>query len=867
MRVETGYELEDSMATDSGVLEVSSRNLKEFVINTKDRCEMDLVGGKALNISELARKGFPVPEGFCVTTKAYDYFMDFNSITAEDKEISEKIRKAVLPPLLAEIIWDAYHTYLHDKPCAVRSSSPAEDLKNASFAGQYRSFLNVTGEDALLDAVKECWASLWSRTAREYRKKMGIEEEDIKMAVLVQEMLPAEASGVLFTEDTMIIEAVWGLGDILVGGMVIPDHFEVEEGFKVKERKISHKDVTSQISSTGGVEVTEVPEHLRDSPVLEDVQLQQLCALGKEVKDLFGCPQDIEWAFCDGEFVLLQARPVTVKQTPTVLSRANVAETQPGYVTYLSRTPENKPDFLVLGIRPFLECFEIKDIPENMRLAEYVYGHLYVNMTTAYSVVGKIPGFSPEMLDQSVGHAGEEKAPESKLGLYGIAKLLPGALRVLRLFLGIPSQARQAIPHSVELIEDVKHRNLQEMNLEELDHLVWDMYERTLHVVGIQECGILAVLALHNVLHKILRKLGEEGAENLLAMGLEGMSSRQIGVEMWNLAQSAAKSPGVAAVIRSRGEDVLGELEQSQEGRDFLKDLDRFLEKYGDRCSQEIELSVSRWREKPSFVISMVANYLDSGVSSPVETIEEQRRIRRETTERILKKLSRNPFEKWLFKIILGKIQEFIVIRENLKTTWVRGISAMRFLYLTIAEKLVEKGMLENRDDIFYLKMIEVSDIIAGNLKKGQFRDWIEERKKEKEVCEHLEVPEVIVGEPPPIGELGYTIVPKDTLEGMGVSCGIVTGRARVVFDPSECLEFEEGEILVAPVTDPGWTPLFVTAGGLVMELGGTLSHGVIIAREYGIPAVVGVKNATKIIKTGQSVTVDGSNGVVYIKG
>lgn len=867
MRVETGYELEDSMATDSGVLEVSSRNLEEFVINTKDRCEMDLVGGKASNISELARKGFPVPEGFCVTTKAYDYFMDFNSITAEDKEISEKIRKAVLPPLLAEIIWDAYHTYLHDKSCAVRSSSPAEDLKNASFAGQYRSFLNVTGEDALLDAVKECWASLWSRTAREYRKKMGIGEEDIKMAVLVQEMLPAEASGVLFTEDQMIIETVWGIGDILVGGKVVPDHLVIDrDGLKVVERRVSHKEAMSQVSLHGGVEIVDVPEHLSDVCVLEDDRIREVCVLGEQVEEVFGCPQDIEWALCGDKVVLLQARPISVKQTPTVWSRANIAETQPGYVTYLSRFPEDRPDIFAVGALPLLRCFGIKDVSENIKFMEYIYGHIYANMTNVHNTFGRIPGLSPDVMDQSIGHR-EEEGTGSKIGLSTVVKVLPGTLRVIKYFLDLPSRAEQVIPRCIELIEDVRHRNLQELSLEELDELVWEMYERNEQVFRIHAGTMLAITSMYGVLQKMLRRGGEEGTENLLTVGLEGMSSCQLGVEIWNLTQSAVKSTRVSELILSRRKDILEELGKFPEGVAFLKDLDDFMEKFGDRGSQELELSVPRWEENPDFMLSMVANCIGSKELNPIEKMEEQKKKRLEATDHVLKKLSKNPLEKLAFEKLLGRTQRYMVTRENLKTTWVRCVSALRVIYLAIAENLVEKGLLENRDDIFYLKMTEVSDIIAGNLKRRQFKDWIEERKKEKEKCEHLEVPEVIVGKPPPVEELEYTIVPKDTLEGMGVSYGLVTGRARVVMDPRECSEFKEGEILVAPVTDPGWTPLFVAADGLVMELGGTLSHGVIIAREYGIPAVVGVKDATRIIKTGQRITVDGNNGVVYIKG
>jgi phosphohistidine swiveling domain-containing protein len=862
MRVETRYDLEDS-SRDSGVLWLESSDHKEFVVDIRDRCEMELVGGKAYNISKLVREGFAVPEGFCITTRAYDYFLDYNRISEEDKDMGDRIRGGLMPPLLAEVIRGAYHTYLQGNPCAVRSSSPFEDLKSASFAGQYTSLLNVRGENALLNAVKKCWASLWDRSAVEYRKKKGIEDENVKMAVLVQEMCTATASGVLFTEENIVIEAVWGLGDILVGGKIIPDYFVVErEKLKIIERKISCKSVMSQMKAGGELEVIEVPEHLRDVPVLEDTEILKLCILGKKVEDFFGCPQDLEWALYDGSIVLLQARPVTAKQTQTVWSRANLAEMLPGYVTYLSRIPEDRPDFFVLGVRPLLECFGIDDIPEDLKLTDYIYGHIYVNMTAVHNTLGRIPGLSPELLDESMGHKSEKKSG-SKLELSAMVRLLPGALKILRFFSHLPQEAEQVIPHSVELIEDIRHRNLHEMITEELDKLVWEMYNRTSDVFQVHACTALANASIFGILQKILKRIGEEGTENLLTIGLKGMSSSQLGVEMWKLAEKARKSSQVSELILSRKGDVQEKLGQFPEGITFLEEMKRSMESIGDRCSQELELSVPRWEENPHFVLSMVANYLSSDVR-PAKTMDEQKQIRREATERILEKLSRNPFERLIFEKVLEKSQQFIVVRENLKTTWVKGISAMRILYLAISEKLMENGVLEEKDDIFHLKMTEVSDIVAGNIQK-EIGDLIEERKREKEICEHLDVPETIVGKPLSTGELKYTIEPKGRLEGTGCSQGVFTGKARVILDPNRCPDLKEGEILIAPVTDPGWAPLFVIAGGLVMELGGTLSHGVIIAREYGIPAVVGVKDATKIIKTGQLITVDGNKGIVYI--
>ena len=866
MRVETKYEREDPMI-DNGISWIDPPDLRELVINTKEEGEMELVGGKALNILQLSRKGFLVPEGFCITTKAYDCFMEFNSISEDDAGIFDRIRKGIIPPVLAEEICNAYHMYLNGSPCAVRSSSPLEDMESASFAGQYKSFLNVRNEDAFLDAVRECWASLWGQPAVEYRKSKGIEKENIKMAVLVEEMIPATVSGVLFTEDQMILEAVWGLGNMLVGGETIPDHFVVDrEKFNIVERKISHQHLMSQMTLTGGVETVEVLEHLQNVPVLDDDHIRELCALGKRVEELFGCPQDIEWAICNDEIVLLQARPITVKENPTIWSRANISEMQPGYVSYLSRPPENRPDFFVFSTLPLLKCFGVNEVPENVKFAEYIYGHIYLNMTNLHNVLCNIPGISPEMFDRAVGHdENAENTKSDKPALSGILEILPGTLKAVRLILSLPSLAQEVISYSVEMIEEIKTKHLQEMSCEELEELVWEMYDRNQKVFQIHTCNAIIHAAMFDAIHNFLKGIGEENAENLLITGLEGMSSYEPGVEMWKLAQTAAKFPKVTELILSRSKTILSDLEEFEEGRIFLKELGDFIERFEYRCSEEPEISVPRWSENPDFVLSMVTHYLNS-TADPVERMEEEKKKRQVTTDRILTELSSNPLKRLVFKKLIKRIQEDTVTRENLKTTWARGLSIMRVLYLVIAEKLVERGILRNRDDIFYLKMTEVSDIIAGRLRGKYLENLIGERKVEEEKFKNLDVPMMIVEKPPPIEELKYTVEPKEKLEGVGCSHGMVTGRARVIFDPGECSDFEEGEILVAPVTDPGWSPLFVTAGGLVMELGSRTSHGIIIAREYGIPAVVGVRNATKIIKTGQLITVDGTKGLVYIR-
>ncbi|MBU7018181.1 MAG: hypothetical protein HXS44_11785 [Theionarchaea archaeon] len=864
MRVETGYEMEGS-SDDCGVLWLGSPNCTEFVKDIKEECDRELVGGKAYNISLLAKKGFPVPQGFCLTTQAYDYFMHYNEIYEENEDTPDKILEGTMPPILEQIIIDAHGQYMNGKMCAIRSSGTAEDLRNASFAGQYESFLNVTGDD-LFDSIRKCWASLWGRKAVEYRKRMGIEKR-VKMAVLVQEMIPSQASGVLFTGEEIVVEAVRGLGDALVAGKTIPDRFVVSrQGLEILKRELSHQEPEQQSMKEKNAHDSGIFPPA-GSQALSDEFVRKLCSLAIRVEQCFSFPQDIEWTLCDGKLLILQARPISVIAEKTVWSRANVAETQPGYVMYLSRIPENRTDDIVLGLHPLLDCFGLKDIPENLRFREYIYGHTYLNITTVHNTLGKIPGLSPEILDQSLGVQGEEEASQSTMGLSEMAKLLPGTLRVIRFFLQLISRAEHVIPNSEELIRSITGRrsHLHELDLEELDELVWEMYDRNSQVFQVHSVTALAAMSFFGVIQKFTERIGQEGEENLLTIGLEGMSSSQLGLEMWKLAHMAAQWPRVSKTILSQKADALEELRNSKEGQSFLKELETFLEEYGDRCNQEMELSTPRWVEDPTFTLSMVSTYLRSPGLNPEKTMEQQKEMRLKATERILNKIS-NPIEKVVFDRLLRKTQEYIVTRENLKTVWVRGLSALRFLYLAIAENFVRNGMLTESEEIFFLKMTEVSEVISGELGKTKMKELITERKKEKDKYADVEVPEVVIDRPPPIEELKYSVESTTLLTGIGCSHGIKTGRARVLLDPRGLDEFVEGEILVAPITDPGWSPLFVAAGGLVMELGGTLSHGVIIAREYGIPAVVGVKNATKIIKTGQLITVDGYKGNVCIE-
>jgi pyruvate,water dikinase len=687
------------------------------------------------------------------------------------------------------------------------------------------------------------------------------------MAVLIQKMIPSQSSGIAFTGEQIVVESVWGLGTALVGGTATPDRYILDrDGKTLLDEHIAPKSTACYLREQGGIIEKSVPEPLQNQPVLDAETRNHLCDLCIRVEQLFECSQDIEWAIVDGNIIILQARPITVSPSPEIWSRANIGEMQPGYVTYLSRIPENRPDFYVQSLKPLLECFNISEEIPDLTFTKYIYGHIYANMTTTYETVGKIPGLSPDIIAQSIGLSNGETSGLTP-GPLEMIRMLPGALRVMKFMIDLPKKAHEVMPYSLELISQINTMNLEEHPLHELDTLVWEVYDRNAEVVPIHVCTFMAIMAFYNIVEKILHNIGEPKETTIaLISGLEGMCTSQMGIEIWKLAQTASQSPLVTEIISSGEQDILQSLKDHAESTHFLEQVEKFMEDYGDRCSQELELSVPRWKETPGIVLTMVANTLHSNAPNPLTQIEIQKTHRLETQDHILKQLSKNPAEKILFSKILEKIQHYLLVREQLKTTWVKGNTAMRMIYLTMARKLTEKGALSTPHDIFFLKMTEVSDVIAGTLPYDEIPLLIDQRRVEKEACENLDVPDEIIGEPPPLEELRRTIQGGTHFEGIGCSPGIVTGKARVIKDIHQACDIEKGEILVIPVTDPGWSPLFVAASGIIVELGGTLSHGVIIAREYGVPTIVGIKNATDIFHTGQLITIDGGKGLVSVE-
>jgi len=873
--------------------------------------DISLVGGKGASLGRMTQAGLPVPPGFCLSTAAYDAFLEHTGLREEIarqlaagqyEAIREAIESGPLPPQVQEALVAAYRR-LGNGPVAVRSSATAEDLPAASFAGQHHTALNVSGEEALVEAVKKCWASLWTERAVQYRERHGFAHDAVNMAVVVQQMTPAQAAGVLFTanptsgdRNQMAIEGSWGLGEAVVAGLVTPDYYLVDkETLAVLERKVAEKTIMIVPDPAGGTRQVEVPPEKRLQPVLDDDQVRELAALARQVEALHDAPQDIEWALSEGKFYLLQARPITTLEPslaeepvpsiassttapvrdklgyPIVWSSTNTREVVPGVICHLAR-----PLILTemnLGLRDFLNRLGVRTDPDEGFLG-FIYGRAYINMNYMLDTVGQLPGFSAEGVEETTGHAGRgglEDRPRPPL-----LTRLGTTLRALCAFPQVVKNLKHEVVEFIKPFEkrvkEVRELDLTRLTTSEIRELLHEFqsYGRT---IGMMHTSVSVVGgSLYDTISKLLAQWGGDGqVATRLLMGLTGLTTAEIGQELWQLAQLARQDEAVAQALRSENpQEALEELRAAGQGREFFAAYDDFLRRYGDRGFSELDLLQPRWEEDPSFLLRVLRNHLEAEVDEDPATLdqrqrEERLRLTREIEEQIAKGLG-GKLKLRFFRGLLENCQTYVSWRENMKGYWVNVYGVYRRCYLELARRWVEQGVLTAQDDIFYLEPQEVDELLDDPTQAERFRKLIAARRREYNWHITLDPPEVIIGSWSPAESMAAAAAPEgDVLTGLGASPGQVTAPARYITDPVKEGHIEPGEVLVAFQTDPGWTPLFVTAGGVVTELGGVMSHGAIVAREYGIPAVVGVKGATAAIRTGQTITVDGDNGKVHL--
>ncbi|WP_406317988.1 PEP-utilizing enzyme [Streptosporangium sp. NBC_01639] len=877
---------------------------------------LPLVGGKAVNLGVLTTAGFPVPPGLCVTTEAYrrvteraglDGVLDALAVTRADdvqalNELAGRARALVLSAPVPDDIAEAVRRSAHG-PVAVRSSATAEDLPYASFAGQQDTYLNVIGDEAVLDAVRRCWASLWTDRAVAYRAAGHIDHRAVRLAVVIQEMVQSEVAGVLFTANPVtgrrreaVIDASPGLGEAVVSGAVNPDHFVVDVATgRITERRPGDKRLAVRSLPGGGVERVETAT---EGVCVTDAQVRALAELGDRVEEHYGSPQDTEWAIdAKGTLWLTQSRPIT---TLYPIPRRSAADRPPGariyfclslaQGLYVPITPMGMSAFRVLSSSVAdLMGNPVADRSAGAPQFAEAGGRPFIDATGIIrSRVGRV--IFPRLLDVMEarsatvlrGLAGDPRFSVTQRSVRpALRRLVRNAARFR-----IPSRAVAALldPASAHRRADRLGALLRvrlapptdATSLQRLDRVEQILGSRAVPLLPEILPGAAAGFAMLGLAYRLLGDRARPGELQTVLRGLPHNVTTEMDLALWHLAERIrADGAAVALLLGTPAAELAGRFHAGSLPGSVQKGLAGFLEMYGVRAVAEIDLGVPRWSEDPTHIIGVLANYLR--LEDPA--LAPDALFARGAAEAIamIGTLGARVggVRGRVVRFALGRTRALAGLRELPKFTMITVLAAMRAELRTIGADLTARGLLDSPGDVFSLTLVEVrtaltavsgqGGVTAGTASPypGTLRALVSARREEfAREARRRHVPRVLLsdGTEP---EAVATAVPVDgALTGTPASAGNVTGTARVVLDPVGA-HLEPGEILVCPSTDPGWTPLFLTAGGLVMEMGGANSHGAVVAREYGIPAVVGVARASEHIVTGQRITVDGTSGTV----
>lgn len=846
-----------------------------------DRTQVALVGGKGANLGELARlEGVDVPAGYCVTTEAFRRVMaeapsideqldrlarlapeDRDAIRALSAEVRESIEKIVIPDEVAAAITGPLARIGEDLAYAVRSSATAEDLPTASFAGQQDTYLNVVGPAAVLEHVSRCWASLFTERAVTYRLRNGFDHRRVQMAVVVQRMVSSEVAGVLFTADPVTsnrkvttVEASFGLGEALVSGLVNADVYKVRDG-EVVGKTIGTKQLAVLASPEGGTREQAIEPESQDRPALTDAQVLRLARLGREIEAYFGRPQDIEWCLADDGFQIVQSRPITTLfPLPEIGDQGNHVYVSVGHQQMM--TDPMKP----LG----LSVWRVTS-PGPMTEAG---GRLFVDVTSMLSAPASRAGLV-EALGKSDPLIGD--ALRSVLDRDDFVPLLPdeGAAWAPP---GSDSDSIDTDPSLVtQLIADTQasiaatRRDLRELSGPDVfDFIVADIKQmwgvpRSMQVVM---AGMEASWWLNE---HLLEWLGEKNAADTLTQSVPHNVTSEMGLALLDVADAIRPYPAVVAFLE-QVDDSLDGLAEIEGGQEALNAIQEFLDKYGMRCVGEIDITRPRWSERPTTLVPLLlGNVRNFEPGAAERRFEQGRQEALKKEQDILARLRALPDGEQKAEEtqrMIDRARTFAGYREYPKYAMISRYFVYKQALLAEAERLVSAGVLREKDDVFYLRFEEFREAVRTNQVDYQL---IQERKVAFESSAALTPPRVLTSDGESVtGTYRRDDLPADALVGLPVSAGIIEGRARVILDLAEA-DIEPGDILVTAYTDPSWSPLFVAIEGLVTEVGGQMTHGAVVAREYGLPAVVGVEHATRLIRDGQRIRVNGTDGYLEI--
>jgi pyruvate,water dikinase len=874
---------------------------------------LSLVGGKATNLAVLTQAGLPVPAGFCITTEAYirvtenaglePVLEELATTPAADRARLEacaalartKLLAAPVPSDIIEAISKAYQNLTPGPslPVAVRSSATAEDLPFASFAGQQDTYLNIVGNEAVLDAVRRCWASLWTDRAVNYRASNTIDPRVVRLAVVVQQMVNAQVAGVLFTANPItgrrrqaIIDASPGLGEAIVSGAVNPDHFIVNTvTSEIVERRLGDKRLLIQALLGGGTQRIELAEQ-SDICCLTDEQIRALAALGMQVETYYGAPQDTEWAIDDtGSLWLTQARPITTlfplpAEAPTsedilrVYFSVNVAQG-----VFRPFTPMGIAGFRLIGSSlATFAGFPPQDVLRGPTFFVEVAHRLFFDVTAALrstmgrqwviGAMGVMEARSKSIFQGLISDPRLRPIYTSRWAFFHrLFSILLHARAPLSMGQAVlaPKAARERVARLQERIRQSGKVPADASGSERLAAVEKLLFQQPASLLPNIMPILLLSFGLMNLANKLLQGLATGAEQQTVLRGLPYNPTTEMDLALWHLACSIRSDKTATQLLRATPAGQLAQMYRKRTLPSVMQQgLTDFLHTYGHRSVAEIDMGLPRWSEDPSHILGVLANYLQ------LENLElapdiQFRRGAQEAEAMVAELTQRAGKHGWwrgkLVAFCLRRMRDLFGLREMPKFCLILLLARARELLWPVGEELVQAGRLAAAADIFFINIAEAQQALGGT----DMRAVVSERRTSYEQeLKRRHVPRILLsnGSEPEV-EAHVTTGPDDgALRGTPASPGHVTAQARVVLDPVGA-QLEPGEILVAPSTDPGWTPLFLTAGGLVMEMGGPMSHGAVVAREYGIPAVVGVPGATEHIITGQQISVDGSHGIV----
>ncbi|MBP1176531.1 pyruvate,water dikinase [Paenibacillus sp. PvR133] len=858
-----------------------------------EKTQFLLVGGKGLNLGELSKiEGIPVPEGFCVTTVGYQkaieqketYYALLDRLTrlkAEERaqigEISRQIRQMIMEVEVPSDVVEAVTHYLsrfgEEHAYAVRSSATAEDLPHASFAGQQDTYLNIIGKEAILQHISKCWASLFTDRAVIYRMQNGFDHSQVYLSVIVQRMVFPQASGILFTADPITsnrkllsIEASFGLGEALVSGLVSADCYKVQEG-EIVDKRIATKELAVYGRREGGTETRQIDPDQQKTQTLTEQQILQLARIGRQIEAYFGYPQDIEWCLAHDTFYIVQSRPIT---TLYPIPEANDQENHV-YVSVGHQQMMTDP------IKPLGLSFYLLITPAPMRIAG---GRLFVDVThmlaspvsreTFLNTLGQSDPLIKDAFMTLIERDFIKSLPDDR------TEQSPGNSSKGRSSAGFQAQIENdpaivsdLIKNSQTSIEELKQNIQTKSGADLFDFILEDLQELKKILFDPQSSKVFmtAMNASSWINEKMYEWLGEKNAADTLSQSVPNNITSEMGLALLDVADAIRPYPEVIDYLQHvKDDNFLDEMVKLDGGQETQDAIYAYLNKYGMRCAGEIDISRTRWSEKPIILVPMIlSNIKNFEPNAGNWKFEQGRQEALKKEQELLDRLKQLPDGEQKAKEtkrMIDLIRNFIGYREYPKYGMVNRYFVYKQALLKEAEQLVQAGIIHEKEDIYDLTFEELHEVVRTNKLDYQI---ISKRKDDYKLYEKLTPPRVITSDGEIIaGEYKRENLPAEAIVGLPVSTGVIEGRARVILNMEDA-DLEDGDILVTAFTDPSWTPLFVSIKGLVTEVGGLMTHGAVIAREYGLPAIVGVENATKLIKDGQRIRVHGTEGYIEI--